>query len=162
MTRRLVAVVGGGITGLAAAHALATGDDPLDVVLLEATDRLGGKLRTEQFAGLPEETGPDAMLARVPWAVDLCRRLGLDDDLVPPASGRAFVWARGKLRPLPEGLVLGVPARLGPLVRSGVLSPAGLARAGLDVVLPRRRPGDDPSIADVIGARFGREVFDRL
>jgi protoporphyrinogen/coproporphyrinogen III oxidase len=159
-----VAVVGGGITGLAAAHALATRPDPPEVVLYEADDRLGGKIATAEFCGVPVERGPDTMLARVPWAVDLCRRLGLADRLVSPATGAASVWARGRLRPLPEGLVLGVPARLGPLVRGGILSVPGLARAGLDLVLPRwpGRGGDDPSIAEAIGRRFGPEVVERL
>src|SRR5207244_4806990 len=76
--------------------------------------------------------------------------------------GRAFVWARGRLRPLPDGLVLGVPAHIRPLATSGILSAPGLARAALDLVLPRRSTGPDPSIAEVVGSRFGPEVLDRL
>jgi oxygen-dependent protoporphyrinogen oxidase len=155
-----VAVVGGGITGLATAHFLRR--QGCEVTLIEAGDRLGGKIHTLDLDGVPVEAGPDTFLARVPWAVDLCRELGLQDELVAPATGKAFLWTGGALRPLPERHVLGVPTALGPLVRSGVLSPAGVARAALDLVLPRTEHGPDPSVADVVGRRLGREVLDRL
>jgi len=151
--------VGGGITGLAAAWFLR---DRADVVLFEAGGRLGGKIATGELAGVPVETGPDTFLARVPEATDLCGAVGLGDDLVPPATGKAYLWSRGRLRPLPEGHVLGVPTAAVPLVRSGVVSAAGAARAGLDLVLPRRPLGSDPSVAEVVGARLGTEVLDRL
>jgi len=158
--RTQVAVVGGGITGLAAAHFLRQAG--LAVTLLEASDTLGGKIQTGELAGVPVETGPDTFLARVPWAVDLCRELGLGDDLIAPATGKAWLWSRGRLRPLPERHVLGVPTALAPLLRSGVLSPVGVARAALDLVLPRSPPGPDPSVGAVVGRRMGREVVERL
>jgi oxygen-dependent protoporphyrinogen oxidase len=158
--RTHVAVVGGGITGLATAFYLRQAG--IAATVLEAGDRLGGKIRTDELAGVPVEAGPDTFLARVPWAVDLCRDLGLADELVAPATGKAFISIDGRLRPLPDRHVLGVPTSLGPLVRSGVLSPAGVARAALDAVLPRTRYGDDPSVAGVVGRRMGREVVDRL
>jgi len=155
-----VAVLGGGITGLAAAWYLR---DKADVTVLEGSDRLGGKIRTERFAGLDVDVGPDSFLARIPYAADLCRDIGLGDDLVTPATGKAYIWTRGKLRPIPEATVLGVPSRLRPLAKSGVVSRRGVARAALDAVLPRPRScSDDRSITDVVGARFGREVVDRL
>ena len=155
-----VAVVGGGITGLAAAYFLQRAG--ADVTLVEAGDRLGGKIRTQELEGVPVEAGPDTFLARVPDAVELCRELGLGNDLVAPATGKAFLFIGGRLRPLPERHVLGVPTALGPVLRSGVLSRAGVARAALDVVLPRSRFGDDPSVAEVVGRRMGRQVVDRL
>ncbi len=156
-----VVVVGGGITGLATAWFL---KDRARVTVLEADDRLGGKIRTSSLGGVPVEEGPDTFLARVPHARALAVALGLADDLVQPATGKAFVWTRGRLRPLPGGQVLGVPIELGPLLRSGVLSPAAVVRAGFDLVLPRSRPGlsADPSVAEVIGARMGQAVVDRL
>ncbi|MGH9127535.1 MAG: protoporphyrinogen oxidase [Acidimicrobiales bacterium] len=156
----VVAVVGGGITGLAGALALADGG--ARVVLLEASGRLGGKIRTEDFGGQPVEAGPDAFLARVPHAVELCKRLGLADDLVSPATGKASLWVRGRLRPLPSGLVLGVPTRWAPLARSGILSPAGLARAVLDLVMPASAAPEDRSVGDLVGSRLGSQVADRL
>jgi len=157
-----VAVVGGGITGLAAAWALthAPGTE-VDVTVFEP-GRLGGKLQTEDFCGHPVDLGPDAFIARVPHAADLCRELGLADELVAPSAGRALLWTGGRLRPLPDGLMLGAPVRLAPLLRSGLLSPAGLARAALDVVLPRRPLPDDLSVAELAAGRFGAQVADRL
>ncbi len=162
MTGATIAVVGGGITGLAAAYELSRGGNAPGVVLLEAGDRLGGKITTTEFAGVPVDCGPDAILARVPWAGELMRELGLGPQIVSPAAAGASVYARGRLRPLPEGLVRGVPSQVLPLLRSGILSPSGIARAGLDLVLPRHNHGSDPTIAQVIGGRFGLEVVDRL
>jgi len=162
VTEATIAVVGGGITGLAAAYELSLEDGAPRVVLLEAGDRLGGKITTTEFAGVPVDCGPDAVLARVPWAGRLMDELGLGPELVSPATGGAGVYARGRLRPLPDGLVRGVPSQVLPLLRSGILSPSGIARAGLDLVLPRHNHGDDPTVARVIGGRFGLEVVDRL
>jgi len=163
--RPSVAIVGGGITGLATAWALRnTPGLDAGITVVEASGRLGGKIRTESLAGVPVEAGPDTFLARVPWAVDLARRLGLGDALVAPATGKAFVCHRGCLLPLPGGTVLGVPVTARTLAGAVLLSPAGRARAALDLVLPRRRSGmgTDPSVADVIGARLGSEVLERL
>lgn len=160
MPEASVAVVGGGITGLATAYYLRQAGIAATVV--EAGDHPGGKIQTEELAGVPVERGPDTFLARVPWAVDLCRELGLGDELVEPATGKAFLWTGGRLRPLPARHVLGVPVALRPLLASGVLSRAGVARALLDLVLPATRHGDDPSVAAVVGRRMGRQVVDRL
>lgn len=157
-----VAVVGGGITGVAAALAAAEHPSGVEVVVLEASDGLGGKIRTTGVAGMEVEAGPDAFLARVPHAVDLCRRLGLEEELVSPATGRAWLWVRGRLRPLPAGLVLGVPSDLWAVARSGIVSPPGLARAALDLVLPSTARAGDRSVGDIVTRRFGHEVLDRL
>jgi oxygen-dependent protoporphyrinogen oxidase len=160
-----VVVVGGGITGLAAAYELGTAEPKPHVVLLEGGDRLGGKVRATPFAGLPSvECGADMFLARTPAALELARDLGLADDLVAPVSLPAFVWSRGQLHRLPPGLVLGAPARLGPLARSRLLSWRGKARAAVEPLLPRWHP--DGAAGDTLGsavrARFGDEVLDRL
>jgi oxygen-dependent protoporphyrinogen oxidase len=177
-----VAVIGGGITGLSAAWYLSA--SPCDITVFEAGNRLGGKVATSAFAGVPVDEGPDSFLARVPWAEALCRELGLGHELVAPASGLAHVWTRGRLRALPDGLVLGAPASILPVARSGIVSWRGMARAALDLVLPAssadgrdqtdgqdqadgrdrvdRVDRVDRSVADVIGGRFGREVVDRL
>lgn len=154
-----VVVVGGGITGLACALELA--DAGARVTLLEASDRLGGNIRTSRFAGVDVDEAADAFLARVPGAVELCRRLGLEGDLVSPAIGSAYVWARGALRRLPTGLVLGVPAELLPVARSGILSTGGMARAALEPLLPRR-PVPNDALGPMVSNRFGREVLERL
>lgn len=160
MTGPRIVVVGGGIAGLAAAYEAQ--QRGASVTLLEADDRVGGKIETATFAGLPVELGPDMILTRVPWAVDLCRELDLDDALIAPDTNRAWVWARGKVRPMPPGLSLGVPTDLFAVARSGIVSVPGLARAALDVVLPHRPPVGDVSAGSVVRRRFGAEVAERL
>ena len=132
-------VVGGGITGLAAAYALvhASGDVPQRVTLIEAEERLGGTIRSRAFAGATVDLGPEAFVARVPEARALCAALGLEEDLVAPTTGKTAVWTRRRLRPLPDGLVHGIPTSAGAIARSGILSPGGVVRAGLDLLLPR-------------------------
>ena len=110
--------------------------------VLEAGDRLGGKIQTPDLAGVPVESGPDTFLARVPWAVDLCRELGLGDELVEPATGKAFLWTGGRLRPLPERHVLGVPAGLRP---AAAIGRAVARRRGPG--LPRPGPAPQPLTA---------------
>src|SRR6478672_10684155 len=159
--RRHVVVVGGGITGLSAAFELRRAADPPDVTVLEASDRLGGKILTTPFAGLPAvDAGPDSVLARVPWAVQLLRDLDLDAELVAPATGKASLWWHGELHPIPPGLVLGLPTGLPALARSRLLSWPGKARAAIEPLLPRTDGDDDLGLT--VRRRFGAEVYDRL
>jgi protoporphyrinogen/coproporphyrinogen III oxidase len=157
-----VAVVGGGVAGLAAALDLAAGG--AEVVLLEAGDRLGGKVRTGSLAGVAMDLGPDSFLARRPEAVRLCTELGLAADLVSPAATSAGVWSRGRVRMLPGGQVLGVPSDARALARSGIVSPLGAVRAALEPVWPGRplAEDDDEAVGALVGRRFGREVAERL
>lgn len=158
-----VAVVGGGITGLAAAwEALRAG---AEVTLIEAADRLGGRIRTEEVGGRQVDLGADAFLARAPDALDLCREVGLDDEIVHPAAEGAALWSHGRLRALPGGLVLGAPtgvADLVALVRSGLLTWPGAARAALDLVVPATRWEADPSVERVVATRLGRQAHARV
>ena len=155
-----VAVVGAGIAGLAAAHELLLhGATP---IVFDADARVGGKLRTERFGDVMLDTGPDSFLARRPEAVQLCRELGLDRGLQPPAATSAFVYARGSLRRLPAGLVLGVPTDPIALARSGILSGWGVVRAALEPLLPGAPLGADEALGAVIRRRFGNEVTSRL
>ncbi len=156
-----VAVVGGGIAGLAAAWQLVSRPAAAEVTVLEPGPP-GGKVRTTPFAGRAVDEGADAFIARLPDGVRLCEELGIADELVAPEAGRALLWVGGRLLPLPEGLVLGVPGRLGPVLRSGLLSPSGIVRAGLDVALPASRWPADLSIAELVGTRLGRQVARRL
>jgi protoporphyrinogen/coproporphyrinogen III oxidase len=160
MSTAHVVVVGGGISGLAAAHRLTAAG--ARVTLLESAARLGGKLHADEIAGVPVDLGAESMLARRPEAVALARETGLADDLQPPATAQAALWTRGRLRPMPRGHIMGVPGDLGPLSASGVLSPAGLARLPLDHVLPRTPVGDDVAVGAYVAARLGHEVVDRL
>jgi len=161
MSRRVV-VIGGGVAGLAAAQALSSAQDGPQVTLLESSERVGGRIRTVPFGGVRLDVGPDALLSRAPGGVELCRSLGLGDELVPCADGGAYIWSRGRLRRLPAGLLAGLPAGPGDLLRSRILSPAGVGRASLDFVLPANAPHGDEAIGALVRRRLGAQVLDRL
>ena len=162
-----LAIVGGGIAGLAAANrAVELARErgrPLDLVLLEAADRLGGTIQTERRDGFLVECGPDSFISDKPWALDLCRRIGAEQRLVGTDDRfrRAFVVWRGRLHPLPDGFQLLAPTRLGPLLASRLFSWPGKLRMGLDLVLPR---GGDPdeSLGAFVRRRLGREALERV
>jgi oxygen-dependent protoporphyrinogen oxidase len=153
-----VVVVGGGIAGLAAAHRLL--GRGARVTVLEASDRIGGKLLTGEIAGARVDLGAESMLARRPEAVDLAREAGLGDRLQPPATATASLWTRGALRPMPKGHVMGVPGSASAL--AGVVSEEGLRRIERDADLPRTEVGEDIAVGEYVAARLGREVVDRL
>ena len=155
-----VVVVGAGIGGLTAAHDLSAAGH--DVVVLEAADRVGGKLRTAEVAGVRVDVGAEAMLARRPEGTRLAAELGLR--VVHPTAATSRIWTRGALRPLPRSL-MGVPMDLAGLEASGVLSGEGLARVRREPELPPLDPellASDISVGDLVAARFGDEVTDRL
>jgi protoporphyrinogen/coproporphyrinogen III oxidase len=156
-------VVGGGISGLATAHAVSglVPPDSVEIEVREADDRVGGKLKTSPFAGVPGvDEGADAFLARVPEATALARRVGLGDVLTSPTAARAAVIWRGRLHPIPDGLVLGVPASVVRLATSGLLSWRGKVRAAVEPLIPAQDPGD--SLGALVRHRLGDEVHERL
>ncbi|MFJ1748412.1 protoporphyrinogen oxidase [Streptomyces sp. NPDC088116] len=153
-----VVVIGGGIAGLAAAHRLLGAG--IRVTLLEAGDRLGGKLRTGEIAGAPVDLGAESMLARRPEAVDLAQAVGLGELLQPPTATTSSVWTRGELRPMPKGHVMGVPGD--PAALAGLLSAEGLARIAREPELAPTAIGDDVPVGEYVAERLGREVVDRL
>jgi oxygen-dependent protoporphyrinogen oxidase len=167
-----VVVVGGGIAGLTAALELA--EAGVSVTVVEASDRFGGKIATNRVEGLVVEGGADSFLSTKPAGLALVERLGISDRLVNSKAEdrRTFVWSRGQLRELPEGLVLGSPARAWSLLRSGLLSPAGAARLVGDVAVPRRRSSDDDgragpplveeTVAEFFTRRLGPEAYARV
>ncbi|HYM91285.1 MAG TPA: protoporphyrinogen oxidase [bacterium] len=163
-----VVVVGGGIAGLAAAHRLVelgrARRPPVELVLVEARDRLGGVVATERADGYLIEEGPDSFLTEKPWGLSLCDRLGLTGGLVPTREGsrRTFIVCRGRLVPLPDGFLVLAPSRLGPILRSPLLSWRGKLRLAMDLVLPKRQAGGDESVGAFVTRRFGREVLDRV
>ena len=166
-TRRQVVVVGAGISGLACAHRLHRLRPDVDVTVLEASTRTGGKIHTTPFAGRLVDEAADAFLARVPAAVALARELGLEEQFVTPAVRRAFVYRHGTLHPFPDGQVLGVPTDLDALRASGVISAAGVDRAALDLTLPADMegapaPGEDETVGALVRRRLGDEVFEAL
>ena len=158
--RPRVAVVGGGISGLAAAFALA---DRADVTVFEASGRIGGPVRTVEFAGARVEAGPDAFLARRPEMIELAARVGFArDELIAPTAADAGIWTRGAVRRMPSGLVMGVPRTADNLGDTGIISPEGVARAAQERDMPPTEVGDDVGMGDLVRHRFGEEVFERL
>jgi len=153
-------VIGGGIAGLAAAYELRRRG--VGTRVLEASARPGGVIVTEHVGGWVIDGGPDALLVHKPAAVDLCRELGLADRLVPTLEPRtAYVLRGGRLRPLPDGSVLGFPLSALGLARSNLFSWRGKLRMAGEVLVPRGED-DDESIASFVGRRFGREAVDYL
>jgi protoporphyrinogen/coproporphyrinogen III oxidase len=158
-----VTVVGGGIAGLATAYFLGRDGGPgLRVSVLEAASTLGGKLRVDEVAGLPVDSGAEALLARRPEGLDLVAAAGLGDEIVTPATIAATIWARTRLLPLPGGHLMGVPTGLAPVARSGLLSRAAVTRVALDRVLPRTPVEGDVTVGRYVAARMGRAVVDYL
>ena len=174
--RKRAVVIGGGITGLTACYRLTqqaqAGGLPLDVVLLEAGDRLGGVIATHCQAcpgprsgdGLLLEEGPDCFLTTKPEGVELCDELGLGAELIGTTTEhrQSFIVRRGRLVPVPQGFYLMAPGSLWPFVVTPAFSWPGKLRMALDLVLPRRASEEDESLTDFVTRRLGREALERM
>jgi oxygen-dependent protoporphyrinogen oxidase len=162
VTTTQVAIIGGGISGLSAAHALHKRQVPY--LLLEAGPSLGGVIRTETRDGFLLEGGPDSMLAQKPEGIALCRELGLGDRLVPtnPDLRAVYILHRQRLHAMPEGMMLAIPTKILPFARSALFSWPGKLRMGLDLVIPGGNGRGDESIASFLRRRFGQEAVERL
>ncbi|MCK6553670.1 protoporphyrinogen oxidase [Candidatus Binatia bacterium] len=163
-----IAVIGGGVAGLAAAHRCVEISrerrQPIALTLLEAQPRLGGSIDTECVDGFVIEAGPDSFISEKPWALRLCERIGLGPRLVRTndESRRTFVVHDGRLHPLPDGFLLLAPTQFWPLVRSGLFTWPGKLRMALDLLLPRRPAAGDESLGSFVTRRLGREALDRV
>lgn len=159
-TRPVIAIVGAGIAGLAAAFFLR--DEPAHVIVLDGAPRPGGKLAVAEVAGCRVDVGAEALLTRRPEGTSLIEAAGLGGDLVPAGTTAARIWSRGAMRPLPARQFMGVPADAAGLAQTGLLSAAGLARARQEPDLPGTGRDGDVPVASYVAARFGQEVVDRL
>ena len=164
-----IVVVGGGISGLATAYALTEearkNETEIHCTVVERDTRWGGKILTHVKDDLLIEGGPDSFLTSKPWALELCRNLGLQDQLIPTNAqhNRTFSFCRGALRELPQGLLAFRPQRVDTLVSSGLLSWKGMLRMAAERFWPRRNPWPtDESLAGFFRRRFGTEAFDYL
>ncbi len=156
----VIAIIGAGIAGLAAAFFLR--DEPVRIVVLEGSRQTGGKLAVAEVAGCRVDVGAEALLARRPEGTGLVRAAGLGDDLRSPGTTAARIWSRGAMHRLPARQYMGVPADIGELGQTGLLSAGGLERAGQEPGLaPTHRDGD-VSVQGYVAARFGQEIVDRL
>lgn len=165
---RSVVVIGGGISGLATAFALMEQAEAaglsLRCTVLEAGPTWGGKIVTHKIGNFVTEAGPDSFLSTKPAGLELVEKVGLSHEVINTneTGKKAFVYSSGKLRELPEGLIAVAPGQISRFVKSGVLSFGGVARMGLDFVLPRKRSATDESLASFVRRRFGRQAFERL
>ena len=159
-----VAVLGGGVAGLAAARHLESLLPDADVVLVEGADRLGGKLLTDHVDGFLVEAAPDSFLSRKARGVGLCEELGLGGEIVGRRAGSpgSFVRRGNELLPLRAGLTGTIPTNLDALTESPLLSPAGRARLASETDVPPRPGDDDESIAAFVSRRLGREAYEAL
>lgn len=164
---RRIAIVGGGISGLAAAFALEErrrAGDALAYTVYESSPRFGGVLATETVDGCLVEAGPDSFLTEKPWAADLCRRIGLEDQLIGSSDGdrRTYILVKGRLIPLPDGLMFMVPTRLAPALLSTLFSPATKFRMMREWGMAPRQAENDESVAALVDRHYGAEMVERL
>lgn len=164
---RRIAIVGGGISGLSAAFTLQEyrrdSSTPLEYTLFESSPQLGGVLRTEKIDGCIVEAGPDSFITEKPWAADLCRSLGLDDQLIGSndADRKTYILVRGRLVPMPDGLMFLVPTKILPTVLSPLFSLKTKIRMARELFHPRNG-GPDESVASFVERHYGAEMVDRL
>jgi len=164
MAKRLV-IVGGGIAGLSAAYyALKKSQKDLEITILEKSSSWGGKITTDRLDGFVIEGGPDTFLATKPWAVDLCRDLGLDGRLrgTNPTQKNTYILKKGILHPLPGGLTMMIPTDVMAMLRTGLLSWSAKARMGLDYFIPTASDNGDESLGAFVSRRLGREAYENL
>jgi len=156
-----VAIIGGGVTGLTVAHRVRAHDAAVSVTVLEATPDAGGTLRSVSVGGVRVPAGPDSFLARKPWAVDLCRELGIGDELIQPRASGSYLWTERGLLPYPTGTAFGIPGDLGDAFRWPGLSKTGRWRALRDLIARKRHDDGDESLGALLRRRLGDEATDR-
>ncbi len=162
-----VIIIGGGIAGLAAAYRLQeeiTAGAELDVTVLEAGDQFGGKICTEHIDGFVFERGPDSFISQKPAAIQLCKKLGLEDQLVGtnPDSSKTYVYTNKKLVTMPDGLSLMIPTKFMPFILSPLFSWPAKIRMGLDLIIPRKSGNGDESLASFVRRRMGEEALQKM
>ncbi|MCB0036271.1 MAG: protoporphyrinogen oxidase [Anaerolineales bacterium] len=157
-------IIGGGVTGLAAAYRAHQQNPLLKITLLEASDYLGGKIMTEEINGFTLEGGPDCFLSRKPRGIGLCEALGVTAELQgrKPAEHKAYVWRNGRLHTLPEGLSGMIPTQLEPLLNHTLLTPEGAQRVAQEPEIPVKESDEDEAVGTFVSRRFGREAFENL
>ncbi|MFC0475075.1 protoporphyrinogen oxidase [Robertmurraya beringensis] len=164
--KKKVVIIGGGITGITAAYYLQKEARekglPIDVCLVEASHRLGGKIQTMVRDGFVIERGPDSYLERKQSATRLVKEAGMESKLVNNTAGKSYVLVQERLHPMPGGSVMGIPTQLAPFVTTGLFSIQGKLRAAADFVLPKSNPVEDQSLGTFFRRRLGDEVVENL
>lgn len=163
-----VVVIGGGISGLATAYSIrehqAREEGDFEVVVVEGRDRVGGNIRTEKTDGFIIEGGPDCFISEKPWAMELCRRIGLEERFLTTNEKfrKTYVIFRKKLHELPEGVILMIPTKMLPLATSSLISLAGKLRMAFEYFIPKRKEATDESLGDFVRRRLGKEALDKI
>lgn len=162
-----VVIIGGGITGLAAAYVLQKAKESgeqVDYLLIEKDNRLGGKIITEKIDGYTVEGGPDCFLSEKPWVGEMARKIGIEDRMMSSneASKRTFVYADGRLNKLPDGLMGLVPTKLVPFALSPLISWPGKIRMAFDLVIPQKKDDSDETLGSFVTRRLGKEALDKI
>ena len=162
-----VAVIGGGVAGLAATYELEkarAGGADVVYTLFESRERLGGSLASETVNGIVLERGPDSFLSEKPAGAELCRELGLADQLTPSndANRKTYIVVKNRLVPLPDGLMFLIPTKLVPTALTRLFSPATKIKMAMELLHPPRPSGEDESVAALVERHFGQEAVDRL
>lgn len=165
MTKNIL-VIGGGITGLSAAYYLKKEIEskklPYNIKLVEASSRLGGKIKTVKKEGFTIERGPDSFLSRKPATLNLIKSLGMENQLISNSTGQSYVLVNEKLHKIPVGSFMGIPIHMKPFLLSGLFSPAGKIRAGFDKMKKKSEPKKDQSLGLFFRNRFGDELVENL
>ncbi|GIQ70190.1 protoporphyrinogen oxidase [Xylanibacillus composti] len=167
-TSKKIVIAGAGITGLSAAYylleALGKQDRHAEILILDKADRPGGKIRTLRRDDFVIERGPDSFLSRKLPIIELTRSLGIEDELVPmnPKAQKTYILHHKRLHSMPPGLVLGIPTKMSPFLKTGLVSPSGKLRAAMDLLLPRRQGDGDESLGDFLERRLGKEVHEHI
>ncbi|MCX8012070.1 MAG: protoporphyrinogen oxidase [Desulfobacterota bacterium] len=167
-TRKTVAIIGGGITGLSAAYFLqkqiTKGNKPIDLILIEKENRLGGSIITLEKNGYIIEGGPDCFLAEKPETIRLCQQLGIEDQLMATNKEvkKIFILLNGKLRELPDGFMLLAPTSFSSFIKNPLITPLGKLRMAMDLILPAKKSAEEESLAQFVTRRLGKEVLEKI
>jgi len=168
MSAKKIVIIGGGISGLATAYSLEERakreGKSVSITLLEKKNQIGGNILTERVGDFLIEGGPDCFLSEKPWAIQLCERLGMGESLLRTNDEyrKTYIYWKGRLRELPEGIMLMIPTRFIPLLKSNLFSLAGKFRMGMELFIPKRKSGGDESLSEFVRRRLGQEIVERV
>lgn len=163
LTHLSTAIIGGGLSGLTVASQLVRGGQR-DIAIFESSDRLGGLIATSHQDGFMIDHGADMFASEPSAAIDLCRDLGIDGDLIQPRTDRrgAMVWSGGRMHPIPRGFVLMRATEMWPVLQTGLLGAAAKLRFAIERFVPRSDPDREQSVAEFVRRRMGNGVLDHL
>src|SRR3989304_4217926 len=168
MFTKKIVIIGGGISGRATAYSLEERAEregkSVAITLLEKKNQIGGNILTERVGDFLIEGGPDCFLSEKPWAIQLCEKLGIADRLLCTNDEyrKTYILWNGHLHELPEGIMLMIPTRFIPLLKSNLFSLAGKFRMGMELFIPKRKSGGDESLSEFVRRRLGQEIVERV